>query len=308
MWLSWDRTDLDRTGCGAQRRHCFPLGPQPAAGTAAARVCRGAGGSREASWRQCWGSAWRPPGERRWLCAGALGKASWHRRGSWALGIQREQDMPMRRNRTVRLFFRQTKSHCFKPSEDAQHPFRITGSTLQSPPPLPAKAQPLCHHVAGHLGCLPHPLCHTSIREIPLPSQAAGQDWGRLHTDLSQGKEKINVAVERRRAVLPFVCEVLCTEGFISHEISLHALLASILARAGGPPQGLLRALGTAPQLALPRPADDYKRSVSWQPLLWTRTHTAIRAHRSRDTKVASLCSRGSARGQGNQVVQSRPQ
>lgn len=39
------------------------------------------------------------------------------------------------------------------------------------------------------------------------------------NTYFSQEKEKINVIV-KRKAVLSFVCEVSCTESFISHEIS----------------------------------------------------------------------------------------
>lgn len=55
----------------------------------------------------------------------------------------------------------------------------------------------------------------------PCRPQGDGESRTELswNTYFSQEKEKINVIV-KRRAVLSFVCEVSCTESFISHEIS----------------------------------------------------------------------------------------
>ena len=68
------------------------------------------------------------------------------------------------------------------------------------------------------------PLVSTLSPQKPC-SPRAGLQGCRARTELgwntyfSQGKEEINVIV-KRGAVLSFVCEVSCTESFISHEIS----------------------------------------------------------------------------------------
>lgn len=135
-----------------------------------------------------------------------------------------------------RSSFHHTGSRCFTAGQnaalrvDTEHPAAPRGTWHQpatEPQLLPgSKAQP-CLHVAGRPEPATSPLwCpHFPHKSPDSPSQtpAGGGKGGRTelgwNTYLSRGKEKINVIV-KRRAVLSFVCEVSCTERFISHEIS----------------------------------------------------------------------------------------
>lgn len=115
-------------------------------------------------------------------------------------------------------------------------PFGMTQSILQrrGEPGTSWPQSPICSWGAwlspasmwlGTLSQLLHPSgVHTFPTKAWIPPHRRRREgWSRTElgwsTYLSQRKEKINVIV-KRRAVLSFVCEVSCTESFISHEIS----------------------------------------------------------------------------------------
>lgn len=123
-----------------------------------------------------------------------------------------------------------TGSRCFRARQNAA--FGLTWNTPQhhGEPGTSRPQSPSCSRGAsmwlGALSQLLHPSgVHTFPTKAPIPPRRLrwGRERGRTelgwNTYLSRGKEKINVIV-KRRAVLSFVCEVSCTESFISHEIS----------------------------------------------------------------------------------------
>lgn len=178
---------------------------------------------------------------------GLLGQAGL----SWALGSPGKQAVPMTRNSPMRLFLHHTKSTVSNPartslSEQQRAPCRALGSSLQSPGSSrrrthspgsqQALSQPRCPHVAGTMWLAPwagtYTLCaRAHISEILSPSQRRGRTQ-KAGAQLSQGKERMNVTVRRRRArshlsVKPCVQRVLS-----AMKLALHALLPS---GPGGP-------------------------------------------------------------------------